>query len=82
MKKKLTPPNKRRCQAMKPNGRSFMSMGGVGKLIRCTNKPVVIAIEKEKGIDGKIGSMSLCEDCMKVCKKDMPGMAIYNPINK
>jgi len=64
--------DKERCQAEKPNGASFMSLGGVPMLIRCENKPKVIATEKEAGIDGEKGSMSLCIECLKVASIQLP----------
>ncbi len=41
-------------------------------MIRCENKPTVIATEKEKGADGIRGSMTLCDDCLKVAEKQLP----------
>ncbi len=38
------------CQAEKPNGHSFMTLGGRPGLVRCTNKPSVIITEDEPGI--------------------------------
>lgn len=65
-KVKLIPPDKKQCQAEKPNGNSFMTLGGVPGLIRCTNAPTVIAYELVANPDtGQKGSMSLCEDCLK-----------------
>jgi len=59
----LIPPDVERCQAMNPNDCSFMSFGGVPKMVRCTNKPVTIATEVVPREDGLIGSMSLCNEC-------------------
>ena len=65
----LTPPDLERCQAEKPNGHSFMTLGGRPGLERCTNKPTVIATEAKPGSDGLQGSMSLCEDCRQILIK-------------
>ncbi len=62
----LIPADHRQCQAEKPNGYNFMTLGGRPGLERCRNKPVVIAIENQPGPDGLIGSMSLCEECKAV----------------
>lgn len=70
--KPLTPPDRRRCQAKESNGNSFMTFGGVPGLVRCKNKPVVIATERKPGDDGRIGSMSLCAECLGVFRKRMP----------
>lgn len=71
--KKLTPPDLLRCQAEKPNGESFMTLGGGPKLERCRREPTVIATEIKPGKDGQIGSMSLCDKCAAVLQKQMPG---------
>jgi hypothetical protein len=63
--KPLTPPDLQQCQAEKPNGNSFMTLGGRPGLERCTSKPTVIAEEALAGADGRHGSMSLCEECRK-----------------
>ena len=77
----ITPIDYNACQAEKPNGASFMTMGGVPKQIRCTNKPNVIATETEKGEDGIQGSMSLCNECLEVAKKQLPpNFFIITPI--
>lgn len=67
----LVRPDKKRCQAEKPNGHSFMTLGGVPARERCKDKPVYIATEKRPNGDGKIGSMSLCEACAKVMVKQL-----------
>jgi len=66
-KKKLTqadliPPDHARCQAEeRPGGPySFMTIGPIPKMERCTAKPVCIATELKPGKDGLKGSMSLC----------------------
>jgi hypothetical protein len=65
-------PDLKQCQAEKPQG-SFMTMGGsIPSYIRCKNKPLYIATEKQpiKGYK-KCGSMSLCEDCKNVMIKQL-----------
>lgn len=80
--KQLEPVDKKRCQAEKSNGQSFMTLGGGPKLERCTNKPDIIAIETEPGEDGKTGSMSLCADCLTIFMKKMPkGFATFSNID-
>ena len=73
-KKPLTPPDKKQCQAEKPNGYNFMTIGGVPGMERCKNKPLFIVTEAEPGEDGQIGSMSLCADCLVVFLRQMPDM--------
>ena len=72
-KTKLTPPDRKRCQAEQLGG-SFMTLGP-RPLIRCKNKPIVIVTEnKPSEKDGQKGSMSLCLHCwkqmIKQCGKD------------
>ena len=63
----LTPPDPKRCQALKPNGNTFMTLGGRPWHERCTAKLVVISAEKEPNpLDGLCGSMSLCASCLEV----------------
>lgn len=72
-KSPIIPPDLGTCQAEKPNGHSFMTLGGsLGKLERCTEEPSILIVEKSAGKDGKRGSMSLCKDCFEVFKKQMP----------
>lgn len=59
----LIPPDLGQCQAEKPNGHNFMTLGGRPGLERCTNTPDWIATEKQPGADGLVGSMSLCQEC-------------------
>jgi len=68
----MIPIDKEMCQSEKPNGQSFMTMGGGHKMLRCKNKPTVIATETKKGSDGLKGSMTLCDDCLKVANKQLP----------
>lgn len=67
-----TPPDNNQCQAMKPNGNTFMTLGGIPGHVRCTSKPSVILTETKPAPDGLIGSMSLCADCLTVFNKQMP----------
>jgi len=58
-------------------GEPFQAGGEIGDpkdgyRIRCRNTPKVIATENEPGKDGLIGSMSLCDNCLKVFRKQMP----------
>lgn len=64
--KPLTPPDTKQCQAEKPNGHSFMTLGGRPGRVRCTNKPAVVVTEKKPGADGRRGSMTLCAQCLPV----------------
>ena len=85
---KLIPPDKKQCQrnfleGCWPDAKHFMVMGPKN-LRRCTNKPVVIAYEKNVGEDGVKGSMSLCQTCwsdmIKMCGEDFATfMPITNP---
>lgn len=72
MTKKLVPPDLKQCQAEKPNGNTFMTLGGQPGLVRCENTPLFIVTEKEPGEDGQKGSMSLCAECLEVFLKQMP----------
>jgi hypothetical protein len=72
MYKKMLPIDKERCQAEKPNGQNFMTYGGGHKMIRCVSPPKVIATERNVGSDGLKGSMSMCEDCLKVAQSQLP----------
>jgi hypothetical protein len=68
----IQPVDTKRCQSEKPNGHSFMTLGGVPGLVRCSNTPIVIVIEAVKGKDGLKGSMSLCDECLAVALKQLP----------
>lgn len=81
-KVKLEPPDKKRCQADKPNGHTFLTLGGSPGRVRCSNKPNVIATEKRAGPDGQRGAMSLCFDCLAVMNKQMPGHATIKEIRR
>lgn len=77
----LTPPDLKRCQAEKPNGHSFMTLGGSPGRERCKDTPLLIATENEKGPDGLLGSMSLCLACANVLVDQKPGYASFRAIN-
>jgi len=84
-KKKLTPPDVNQCQAEKPVDTNFMTLGGpsVGTMERCTNKPVCIVTENKPGKDGQVGSMSLCQDCLKQFNKQLgPDYATSKPMKE
>lgn len=67
--KELIPPDMNQCQTEVPNGHTFMTLGGTPGLKRCTNKAMHLLIEKEPGSDGQRGSMTVCDDCLKVFSK-------------
>ena len=69
MPEPLTPPDLKRCQAEKPNGHNFMTLGGSPGLKRCAANPKFIITEREAAEDGQHGSMSLCADCLSVFLK-------------
>jgi len=56
------------CQAEKPNGNSFMTLGGIPGLERCKNVPKYIVIERtmKEEEDNFQGAMSMCVDCKNV----------------
>lgn len=62
---KLIPVDYEQCQALKPNGASFMSFGDVPRHVRCTAKPKWVATERKPASDGQTGSMSVCANCKK-----------------
>lgn len=67
--KRLAEPDLNQCEAEKPNGTNFMTMGGPSsRRSRCTAKPDVIATEREPREDGLRGSMCLCFSCAGVMK--------------
>lgn len=70
--KPLIPADPLRCQAEISNGVNFMTLGGRKEMIRCNNRPAVIATEKQPGPDGQHGSMSLCTSCMVQFLKQSP----------
>lgn len=67
-KVKLTPVDKERCQAeIRRNGP--MRLGVVEGYTQCCAKPVAVVSEKKAGPDGLRGSMSMCDSCLDVFKK-------------
>lgn len=81
--KKLTPPDKKRCQAEYSNGVNFMTLGGRHEMIRCAAKPTVIVTEVKPGKDGLKGSMSLCNACLEQLFEKMgPSYATAKSIKK
>jgi hypothetical protein len=72
----LIPPDLKRCQAEKPNGHSFMTLGGVPGRERCTDKPTVVVTEVAPGADGRRGSMSLCHHCWAVALEQLGAYSI------
>lgn len=79
-KTELIPPDLKQCQAMKPNGHTFMSFGGIPGRIRCEEKPTVIITEKEQQGDGKKGSMSLCVECLEQAQRQLGDTFIIKAI--
>ena len=59
-----------RCEAEITTQNPF-GMGDSKKIERCSNKPTTVLTEKEKGEDGLKGSMSLCDSCLEVAKKEL-----------
>lgn len=66
MSAELDPPDKKQCQAEKPNGNTFMTLGGRPGLVRCEALPKVIVTEMVPGDDDEHGAMSLCGQCLTV----------------
>ena len=67
----MIPIDKDRCQAEKPNKVNSFTLGGEKKLIRCDNKPTVIATETKPDRQGIKGSMTMCEECFEVAKNQL-----------
>lgn len=68
---KLSPPDPRQCQALKPNGENFMTFGGGHKMLQCKERPVWLATENHPGKDGMRGSMTLCDTCSETMKAQL-----------
>ncbi len=49
-----------------------MTLGGRPAFERCDRKPTVIVTESKRMLDGLQGSMSLCDGCLAVFRKQMP----------
>ncbi len=79
--KPLIPVDLKRCQTEISNGVNFMTLGGRREMVRCENKPVVIATETTAGDDGQHGSMSLCAVCLvKFLTQTAPGFATFKEV--
>jgi hypothetical protein len=77
----MIPVDFERCQAEKPNGNSFMTMGGRPVRVRCDATPVWLATETQPGADGLCGAMSLCDSCKHVLEEQLPpGFAVCTAI--
>lgn len=77
----LTPPDLKQCQALIPNGFTFMTFGGVPGLVRCREVPITIATELAPASDGRTGSMSLCANCWaKLIEQSGAYFASFAPI--
>lgn len=73
MRKRLIPPDIKRCQADRPNGATAFTLGGVPALVRCRNVPKFIIKESNPNPkDGLRGEMGVCAECLKVAKKQLP----------
>ncbi len=70
--KPLTPPDFDQCQAEKSNGVSFMTLVGRHEMVRCDRPPTVLIVENKPGADGRKGSMTLCDGCLAVFRKQTP----------
>lgn len=67
----LTPPDRARCQAEITTHNPWVMGGPVRQTTRCSNAPTVVIYEKKKGKDGRKGSMSLCDSCLAVARKQL-----------
>jgi hypothetical protein len=77
----LLPIDIEQCQALVPNGNTFMTLGGRPGLVRCKNRPTWIAIETVPKNNMR-GGMSLCDDCKAMCEKQLPGKVTYQRIGR
>jgi hypothetical protein len=73
---KLTPPDYDRCQGESKNNNPFTMGGVIGRWVRCNQKPTTLLEEMSPGEDGKMGSMTLCDDCLAIFKKMFPGTKV------
>lgn len=67
------PPDTKQCQA-NPNMMRWspMSLGPRPVPVRCTNPPVCVVVENRPNRhDNKIGSMSLCDGCLALMRKQL-----------
>lgn len=66
----LIPPDYEQCQAIITDGHNAFRIGPPPVPRRCTEKPVLLAVELVAGEDGKTGSMTLCLECSFALLKD------------
>lgn len=81
----LIPPDPERCQACPNVARhSPFSLGPRPVPKRCQAKPVWLAVEKQPGPDGNIGSMTLCQSCCELMLEitDKGNLILLRPINR
>lgn len=81
----LIPPDTEQCQAEHTAPTNFMTLGGppVGTMVRCKNKPTHLLKENKPDEDGRRGSMTLCDECLAVFKKEFPAsFATITPLKK
>jgi hypothetical protein len=82
----VTPPDLDRCQADVPGNGPFTVGGQIGNprngyRVRCSQKPVVVATERQPGPDGLVGSMSLCASCQAAMVSQLgDGFASFEPL--
>lgn len=71
-----------RCQADIKSAYNPFIMGGDvgGKWGRCKNKPTWYVREAVPGSDGRMGAMSLCDDCKIHCEKQRGNSVTYEPL--
>lgn len=79
--KPLIPPDTERCQAMKPGNGPFTMGGRIGDprdgyRVRCETRATTIAEQTTPGSDGRMGSMSLCDECLKVIQQPLYARAV------
>jgi hypothetical protein len=82
-KEKLIPPDINQCQADKPNGNTFMTFGGIPKMVRCRNVPEFIAMENNPKRNSERGSMSVCRECSQILIEQLGlTFATFKTINR
>lgn len=70
MAEELLPPDYKQCQAETRKHSPFAL--GPSMWTRCERPPVWLCEETEPSGDGKMGSMTVCEDCRKVMEDSIP----------
>lgn len=60
----IEPLDYEQCQAEKPNGVNFMTLGGRFAMVRCKSKPTTILTDAMPAEDGKVGHMTVCDGCL------------------